>query len=396
MLEIKRLEIPEVEGNQVKSSRVFKKGKILDKDGKFRFYEEGIFSKKIFGNFNKCDCGKLNYPGICNKCQTRVLDKANMPVFYISFDNFEFPDLVTDYPNGIKFLLEYKAFLYEGEIISFDTKTIHEYDESKVILGKEAAEILGYSPQLNNKLVIPHTSMRKIQSSGEDYILGTLNLLYIDLLKQKEKLETFEINSTFLELAIKNKLFALIETIRNELISILTSGKKSTVAKELRGQKVVGNIRAVVINNYGIDEDDILIGDYFIPSLYPKYSEQFKTENGYDIPAFNQFLKENNYKVLVNRQPSIGAKSIIACRPIFTESDREKYIVQVNPIITSGLALDMDGDVLSIIALYSKEANDEAELMLTSNNYLEGANGTIMQAYPEDFEYVKTRLESKS
>jgi hypothetical protein len=79
-------------------------------------------------------------------------------------------------------------------------------------------------------------------------------------------------------------------------------------------------------------------------------------------------------------------------RPRFSKIDAEKYVIQANPIIYDGLAADVDGDTLNVIALYTKEACEEAQKLLPSKNYIEGSNETIRNKLPEDFEYVKSRL----
>lgn len=412
-LTINKLHIPDLEENEVKSSKVFVPGKILDKNGNFRFHEEGIFSEKIFGRFKKCNCVTdfLTRPGICPKCNVRVLSKKRMPIFFIKFNNLDIPDFaLKNLPSGVTKLLHYKGFLYKENYewkyfdLDLDKLDLSSFNPDNVLIGKEAAKQLGYyvDDQISNKIVIPHTSMRRIQGSTTNksgLVLGYLNTLYIDLLVKKEKLETlriFEDYDVFTELMLKSQMIEAITEIRRELVTNLTQGKRSIVDKELRGQKLVGAIRAVVINNHSVDEDDIYIGKYFIKQLYPTVAKQFLLENGeYDIPALNKYLRENDYLVLVNRQPSIGAKSIIAARPVFSEKDSEQFIVQVNSIICDGLAMDMDGDCLSVISLFTKQANKEALKLLTSVNYVEGSDGSVRQAYPEDFAYVKTRLEKE-
>lgn len=395
-LSVREIVIPEHEENEVTSHRVFKPYKVVDKEGNFLFDEQGIFSEKIFGRFKKCKCGELHRDGICQKCNTRVVNRKKLPLFYIKFNNLEIPNLYINADKKVKDLLNYNAFLYNGEVIPFNANTIEEYDERYVLIGRKAVEYLGYKDVeslVGNKLLVPHTSIRKIQRTVDGYVLGYLNTLYVDLLKKKNKLDKFtyeEIDDVFLELMIKRKMMEYITNIREEIISILTQGKKSVVAKELRGQKLVGSIRAVVVNNYSLNEDTVLIGKYFIPYLYPTISEKFKTDEGYDIKGLNEYLKD--YYVLLNRQPSISALSIIGMRPQFSDEEDCQYVMQINPIIMDGLAGDFDGDTLLLIALYSKLANEDAKKLLPSSNYMEVSNGTIRQAYPEDFEYTKTRL----
>lgn len=408
-MRIRPLVIPEIKSNEVTSHKVFKDRQAVDSKGRYVFHEDGIFSRKIFGQFNQCNCiRKPVKSGTCSRCNTRVLDKGNLPTFYIKFDNLRFLNYGVDVPEKCKKLLDYNAFLYKGKVLDLDLKTLDltVFDLNEIKIGKEAMLELGYSEDwyyenTSNKLVIPHTSMRPIlQSSTGEHVLGKLNMLYVELLKKRNRLDKFvqlEEKDYILEIAIKNKLLSYIQTIRDELVLILTNGKNSVVAKELRGQRIIGNIRAVMINNYDVDEDEIIIGKYFIPHLYPKFSKEFELKTGgYNVKALNQKLRDEQYRVLINRQPTISAKSILGAIPQFSERDLDQFVVQVNPIILEALSGDVDGDVLSVIALYSKEANQEADKLLTSKNYIEGSDGSIRQGLPEDFIYAKLRKENQS
>lgn len=404
-LQIKPLYIPEIKNNEVTSHKVFQDRKMVNENGEFLFHEDGIFSHKIFGKFKQCNCEHNPIKmGICKVCNTRVLDKGNLPTFYIKFNNLRFPNYEIDAPTKVKQLLHYEAMIYDGEFIEIDLRNMDltTIDESRMLIGKEAIYAYDdfydedwYYNNTSDKLVIPHTSMRPIlKSPSGQYVLGQLNSLYVKLLQNKQRLDRFRElgeESRIVELTLKNKLLGYIKDIRTEIVMILTNGKKSVVAKELRGQKIIGNIRAVMINNYDVDEDEILIGKYFIPHLYPKLSKPFQlAEGGYDIAALNQKLKEE-YTCLINRQPTISAKSILGAIPQFSDREIDKFVVQVNPIILDALSGDVDGDVLSILALYSKKANEEARKLLTSKNYIEGSNGSVRQCFPEDFVYAQQK-----
>ena len=85
-ISITPVEIQDNPSNKVTSDLPFQPRKIKDKDGNFMFHPEGIFSKRIFGKFGHCTCGKLRRPGYCPDCDTRVISKKRMPDFYMEFD----------------------------------------------------------------------------------------------------------------------------------------------------------------------------------------------------------------------------------------------------------------------------------------------------------------------
>lgn len=401
---IKPVTVIEDPRNEVTSSKVFKARKIKDGD-RYLFHEEGIFSEKIFGKFGKCYCGRLTKPGFCKHCGCRVLSKRNVPNFYIKF-GFDLPNRVIDYKNYdkdlISNLLSCRGFLYEGEYVEFDLKAdLSVYNESKVLFGKEAILSLGideewYESNVHRIISIPHTSFRQITFQGDQYFLGNLNTLYINMLKHSNKYNEKKKNSKltiFNEINLRLIINKDIDILYNELFQILAKNNRNVIDNELKGQPETGMIRAVMTNNFSLDEDVIKIGYYFISTLYPKFFREYTDENGItDIEAINKRLEEENYYVLFNRQPTIGQKSIIAMKPVFSTREEEMFVIQANPIIYDGLAADVDGDSLNVIALYSKAANQEAVKLLASNNYLEGSNSSIRNGILEEFQYVETLI----
>ncbi len=401
---IEPINIIEDPANQVTSEKVFPPRKIKDKDGNFLFHDEGIFSEKIFGKFGHCRCGKLRKPGYCDECGVRVLNKRKMPDFFIKF-SFDLPNRVINYGKYSKKLLEdllyYRGFLYDGQYVEFNLlNDMSQYDKDKILFGKDAILSLGvteewYNNSVHRLISIPHTSFRKITFQNDNYYIGDLNKLYINMIKLNNKYDKLKANSKLSilnELNIRYIICKDLGSLYKQLFQILARNKRNVIDNELRGQPETGMIRAVMTNNFSLDEDTILIGKYFIETLYPKLFREHNTNGVPDIKAINKILKDEEYLVLFNRQPTIGAKSIIAMHPIFSELEQEQFVIQANPIIYDGLAADVDGDSLNVMALYSKEACEEAKKLLPSVNYLEGSNGSIRNGIIEEFKYVETVL----
>ncbi len=401
---IRPVHITENPMNQVTSEKLFQARKIKDGD-RYLFHEDGIFSEKIFGKFGKCYCGEQTKPGICPKCNCRVLNKRNIPNFYIKF-NFDLPNRVINYgaydKTMIDNLLNSRGFLYEGEYVEFDLKAdFSKYDEKKILIGKDALMSIGvseswYNENVHRNISIPHTSFRQITFQGDKYFIGNLNTIYINMLRQNNRYESLQKNSKltiFNEINLRFIVCRELDKLYHELFQILAKNKRNIIDAELKGQSETGMIRAVMTNNFSLDEDTLKIGYYFIPTLYPRLFAKYTDENGYtDIDGINQELADEDYLVLFNRQPTIGAKSIIAMKPVFSKLEQEQFVIQANPIVYDGLAADVDGDSLNVIALYSKEACEEAKKLLASNNYIEGSNSSIRNGILEEFEYVATLI----
>ena len=402
---IKPVHIVENPMNQVTSEKLFQARKIKDGD-RYLFHEDGIFSEKIFGKFGKCVCGEQTKPGICPKCNCRVLNKRNIPNFYIKF-NFDLPNRVINYGAYDKAmvdnLLNSRGFLYEGEYVEFDLKIdFSKYDEKKILIGKDALMSIGvseawYNENVHRLISIPHTSYRQITFQGDKYFIGNLNTIYINMLRQNNRYENLKKNSKltiFNEINLRYIVCKELDKLYHELFQILAKNKRNVIDAELKGQPETGMIRAVMTNNFGLEEDTLKIGYYFIPTLYPRlFSKYTDPETGEtDIDGLNKELADEEYYVLFNRQPTIGAKSIIGMKPVFSDEESEMFVIQANPIVYDGLAADVDGDSLNVIALYSRAACEEAKKLLASNNYIEGSNSSVRNGILEEFEYVATLI----
>jgi hypothetical protein len=402
---IKPVHIVENPMNQVTSDKLFQARKIKEGD-RYLFHEDGIFSEKIFGKFGKCVCGELTKPGICPKCNCRVLNKRNIPNFYIKV-NFDLPNRVINYGAYNKAmvdnLLNSRGFVYEGEYVEFDLKIdFSKYDEKKILIGKDALMSIGvseawYNENVHRLISIPHTSYRQITFQGDKYFVGNLNTLYINMLRQNNRYEKLKKNNKltiFNEINLRYIVCRELDKLYHELFQILAKNKRNVIDAEIKGQPETGMIRAVMTNNFGLEEDTLKIGYYFIPTLYPRlFSKYTDPETGEtDIDGLNKELADEEYYVLFNRQPTIGAKSIIGMKPVFSDEESEMFVIQANPIVYDGLAADVDGDSLNVIALYSRAACEEAKKLLASNNYIEGSNSSIRNGILEEFEYVATLI----
>ena len=408
-IKMKKFSITPNNINEVTSDKVFKPRKCKDSKENWRFHEQGIFSREIFGKIGVCVCGETKTPGWCPKCGCRVLNKDKMPDFYISCET-RIPYINADYkvfgemgPN-VKKIMSYNAFVYDGEVIDFDLETldITIYKESGIKIGTDAVLALDIGADQDwiientvSNIPIPHPIFRPItETNGNKYILGPLNDMFRDLLFKRNQLISFrnsDDDSKLKTLAISKMLCEKYNEIILVIFGIIAKGKKSLVSKELIGQSLTGAIRSVITNNFNLDEDDILIGGEFVQTLFPVL---YKKYDG-DFEKINKELINGNYHVLTNRPPSIGQLSIIAMKPQINLNFDSRFVVSTNPIIFEGLAADTDGDVFLIIALYSKEANLDAEKLLPSFNYIGGADGFIRNNIPEDLMYAWETLKNQ-
>lgn len=408
---IENFHIKENPLNEVTSEKVFKPRRTKDKDGNWRFHDEGIFSPVIFGKLYKCSCGANEEPGTwCKICGDRVVSKDKMPDFYIP-TGVRAPFVHTDYSvfgrdaKQIKMLLEYGAFLYDGEFVEFDLSKldISQYpDNDKILIGVEAAQAL--SPKVTDEWIkkntstnvpVPHPIYRPIiETTSGRYILGSLNDVLIDLLDKRAKILSFKEEgdgNKFQELTLNKLLYDKYVEVIYSIFEILLKGKKSVMKQEVVAQPISGAFRAVITNNDSLDEDIILIGYELVETIYPHLVKRY----GEDWDAINEHLKRHQSRVVVNRPPTIGEKSVIAMKPVINKDPMARFVISTNSIIFDGMAADTDGDVFLVISLYTDEANREADEMLPSRNYIGGSNGKVRNKMPEDFEFAMSQIYKK-
>ena len=409
-IEIKKYNVEDNYYNMVTSEKVFKPRRFKDNKGRWRFDENGIFSEWIFGKFGSCHCGKVKVPGSwCEDCRTRVIERNKMPEYYIPL-NIRVPHMIADYSVFGKFckivekIMNYNAFVYEGEVIDFDLQKIEnisKYDESKVQIGLDALIALNigatkewYDENTIDKVIIPHPIFRPIISKENGgYFLGKLNNILVDLLKKNAQISSMEkyCNGAFSSCAIRKSLCENYIKFTENIIQLMTEGKKSVYNQEILSRTITGAMWAVITNNYDLDEDILLIGYEFAETLYPILYKKC----GGDIEKLNKEIERRNYKVIVNRPPTIGQMSVIAMKPKFNLDPKYRFVISSNPIIYSGLSADTDGDRFFIIALYSKDANDRANDLLPSLSYINGCDGFIRNGIPEEFMFALNNMTNE-
>lgn len=407
-IKISNFHLQENHLNEVTSSKIFKPRRSKDKYGNWRFHDEGIFSRKIFGRLYKCGCGENTEVGTwCSKCGDRVVSKDRMPDFYIDCGVVS-PFKHTDYtPFGknaksIKNILEYRAFVYEDEVVDFDLSVlnIEEYsDMSKMCIGIEAAKQIDdrvtdewIARNTSKNIPVPHPIYRPIiERNSKDYVLGKMNQILVSLLEKRSNILSFKEageEDKFQELTLSSLLYSKYMEAIDSIFDVLLNGKKSIMKQEVLAQPISSALRAIITNNDSLDEDTILIGYELVPTLFPDLHKKHKD----DYDTLNEVLREGDYKVLANRPPTIGEKSIVALKPVINTKHSSRFVVSTNSVIFDGMAADTDGDAFLVISLYSKEANEEAESILPSKNYIGGSNGNIRNKMPEDFVYAMSQI----
>lgn len=310
-----------------------------------KFDPEGLFSEVIFGRIGRCNCGQLNEAGYCEKCDTRVVDINNMPDFWFDLG----VDILTYNPlwnqievdrdrlKQIKSVLAYTHFVYLDVFKNSDTgeddfdlsiekmpETMEEFnsklfDDEQVYIGKEAAEILGATPEwlennMSSALYVPHPIYRPLikQEDGTPYI-SELNEKYIEIINRSNNVKELQkfASSKIYNLVSYRKLNEVYQEIVEKMMDQLQESRHSVLRSEVISHPMSGAIRGTVLNRHDINEDVLLIGDSFVKTLWPYL---YQKHNG-NIVKINQELIDENYNVILNRPPSISYMSIMGFKP---------------------------------------------------------------------------------
>lgn len=338
-VEFKRAHIVKDPANKVTSHLIYQPH-MRQNPNNLKFHHDGIFSKRIFGNFSQCDCGAVRGQGYCKDCDTRVIDKNNMPDFYIDLPchvpiflaKWESLQMKKGFSMDLaRSVCTYKAFEYEGQFYIIIEDGIHkigdderidssEFDPDKVFIGLDALRSICmnadefWDENMDDYIPILHTSFRPlVLSSGTKPIVTNINGLYMNLIQKiNEAIGMGEFAQNNLYMLVQyQSIVRLYDEINQDLLKELQDAKYSLMRAEMISHPISGAVRAVLTNRHDVNEDVILVGDTLIKTLFPFLYEKYHG----NMIEINKALIETNAFVLVNRPPTISHLSIMALRP---------------------------------------------------------------------------------
>lgn len=427
--------------NQVTSPHILKKNQRRVSNN-YKYDDKGLFSRKIFGRIDHCECGNLNEPGYCKICETRVVDRNNMPDFYIDL-GVMVPKLNVDFNSDPKVrkykdLLTFDAYIKKNDrggwdLIKVDVDNLDigddDYTDDSTMIGLDAVRELypevdkWAERNMTDFVSVPHPVQRPnlIMENGSIKI-SPINKTLIELLCNIDRVEQYRClfeevegrkpSDTYFMLSFYKELYDQYVKCMEEVFRLFCDGKKSFVGSDLRSHRVTGAVKGVMVNRHDVSEDVALIAPTFVQTLWPSLWHKYDG----DLVKINQALIDTNALVLLNRPPTICHLSIVALKPRISalyapgtfddgalgqgklyegwDTDEIDKIglrtIGINGLITNGIAGDFDGDTCLLIALYSRKGHKEAESMLPSKNYMNYANGTIRNGIIEDVEYIRS------
>lgn len=328
----KRVKIEKIPENEVTSHLIMEPHR-RQKIDNLMYDENGIFSKKIFGNFNKCDCEKLTEVGFCPHCNCRVIDYKNIPHFYISLPclcpvSFLDVHLLEDAlltPEEVEMILNYKAFLYAHESDIFEVIEVTQemdidfYNDKYVHIGVDALRVAKIDEEWIREntvdyLSISHTIYRPMIINGDSPFIIPINNLYSEIvfkINNVKEIGKFAKGRPFYMLDQYQMISKLYKTIIDKLFEELYEVDHSLLKSEIISHPISGAIRGVLINRHDAHEDVLVVGDIFVQTLFPYLFNKHRGNMAY----INEEIVRRGIHALINRPPTINYASTMAMKP---------------------------------------------------------------------------------
>lgn len=338
---VKRTKIHKEKCNQVLSHLIMEPHRRQKVDS-LSFHEDGIFSKRIFGNLYRCDCGQQREEGWCPSCGVRVINPEHMPDFYIDLccrvpvayvkwdGAHRKEDGKWDYSiklktNQIESLANYLSFLYvKDDKMQFvevnDDINPDDWSEGQIYIGADALIKAGVKQEWVDEhmvdfLSIPHTVFRPMVISNSNPFITDINKLYSNIILKINNVKSIEQSMSksrpLYLLAAYKAINELYVGIIKQLLIELQDAEFSILKSEIIGHPISGAVRATLINRHDVHEDVIIIGDTLVETLFPYLYKKFEG----DMERINKELVDAGTLILVNRPPTINHASILAMYP---------------------------------------------------------------------------------
>jgi len=361
-----------------------------------RFHIQGVFSESIFGpidsperrtSFSYVNLNtKVIHPAvleILKRLDRRIIDFiATSSYFKVSLDG-TLDKADSGFTGITSFIGLFPKIKFRGET--------PERDKLINLVQKAYKEGLMFIDKI---MVIPPDFRPAYQDKDGNWVIDTLNDLYVGIIRKAEQLksisagEMFDILSYSMQQAISDHYDFLLSKIGK---------KRGLVRSQLLGKRVDFSGRAVIVPDPKLSSDQvgvpiriaIKIFEPFIIHilLYSgrnKEDLEKEIENHYNLPLSvdlvrktinainkNDEIPETLFSifwdateisiqgrvVICKRDPVLHPESVRAFYPVLTRGDT----IQISPAIVGGFNADFDGDQMAIYHPLTNEAQKEAK-----------------------------------
>ncbi len=269
---------------------------------------------------------------------------------------------------------------------------------------------------LNVLPVLPPDLRPMVALDGGRYATSDLNDLYRRVINRNNRLKKLlEIKAP--EVIVKNEKRMLQEAVdalvdnsarfgsqqlsaqRRPLRSLadMLKGKQGRFRQNLLGKRVDYSGRSVIVVGPKLRIDECGIPKKMALELFRPFviGEIIRRGIAHNIRNANRLIEQGldevwaileevtkDYRVLLNRAPTLHRLSIQSFKPILIEG----LAIQIPPLVCTAFNADFDGDQMAVHLPLSKEAQEEARtLMAAGRNLLKPATGELVTAPTQDF-----------
>lgn len=188
-----------------------------------------------------------------------------------------------------------------------------------------------------------------------------------------------------------NTMFSAMSQAQRRPLKSLSDylkGKQGYFRQNLLGKRVDYSGRSVIVIGPDLKLDQCGVPKHMALELFRPFviSELLKRELAYNIRGANRLIDDGipevwailesviaGKYVLLNRAPTLHRQGIQAFRPVLIEGNA----IQIHPLVCHAFNADFDGDQMAIHVPLSKEAQKEAETIMSANkNILKPGNGS--------------------
>jgi DNA-directed RNA polymerase subunit beta' len=397
---------------------------IVDRKRK-TFDKDGIFSEEIFGGSNeiKCTCGELKgkfYLGnTCPHCNTIVEEN--------SFDK----EAVLKLPEGMKIfnpiILEMIRRI-EFDLLEAINPAKRKIDQNGN--GSEEESILSFSYIANNyedfvKNYIKNKTLRKflkkrkesflvdfitvlplhlrnasIDKNITQIILDDINKFYIVITTHIQSLENLDGLDSGINIELELYELQKVYNSLAENVTKIIAEKEGIIRDQILSNRINFSGRAVIILDPVNDPLSIVIPKIMFMEIYLAellieikeigeffslteasnyyYMNRFDTENNIIKQSVNILVDKQQMVVLI-RNPSLHLKSI---QSFYIREVIDEDVIKIPKTCFADFNADIDGDTEGLFSVHTKEAKEEAKLLMFEENIFShkrvGINSNIM------------------
>jgi DNA-directed RNA polymerase beta' subunit len=424
-------------------------------DNDFRFTTDGVFSERIFGSMtngvdHSCECGKFqgsfNLGHACDVCGTRVTFKglqlaregwidlrypAIHPVFFRYLRkiigatalndilNYKMKINVNGTPVEVPMEAPFKGIGMLRFIENLDDIAQHFLDKHKKKdptkrrdwqFFKENEEIVYI-----DKFPIINSRLRPGNVFNGEFQFDEINNLYNAIIRNSETLGNFtDIEATepnILTLIYRNQM--LINEVFDTILETL-SNKEGFIRNSLIGSRLNLSARNVITPLSG----EYRMNDCVVPyktamelmkplilrklqkikrvpiqQAQKMWFEATLTYNKLVHAVMRDIAKNENVKILLNRNPTINVGSILLLNIADVKGDMSDVTLSISNLVLPLLGADYDGDVLNIILVVSKRFVEMFAPFQPSNFVIDCDSGDFNGSF-KPFKDIEVGLQS--